>query len=33
MNNERINELKNFVEDFHKQLEDSHKRFEEVYII
>ena len=30
MNNERLNELKKFVEDFNGQLEESHKRYEVV---
>ena len=32
MNYERINELKVFVEDFYKKLDDSHKRYEEVFL-
>ncbi len=32
MNQERINELKEFVEDFDKKLEDSYKRYTEVIL-
>ena len=31
MNEERINELQKFTEEFNKMIEESHIRFEEVY--
>jgi hypothetical protein len=30
MNEERINELQNFAEEFNRMIEDSHHRYEEV---
>lgn len=33
MNNERISELKKFVEDFNSQIDDAYKRYENVKLI